>query len=576
MFDPSCMSVTLRFISTDRFPILVVCEFDHPDLDKPIVRVRGRRRPQFVFAKGLQALCSILLKHKTGTSGPFIGTEKSGIAALISASEKDKLKERNWFSLLFAPPDNKLKPLIFGCFEWAALSPIYAEFSISPDVLPSQNIIVYVDDHTREIDTNDKLNEMASQLDEASASCIDRDTHYGDAALGPILSAEKQIGQALVAYYAAERNLQGNAPRPYRFRLGKQVIGSALLTKDAWLDLKVDLSLDEPCYQHAPHEHTSRHLMPTEISKYRSVYERQGIGGWNDPVYRLCKVHVTNTSFNASFRDDWFADWRFSVGLLREELIHALEQTNENVSEVIANRGDLLPARERWLPDTASFENYNNRICIGGPVCLFALARKEQKDYALIIQDRSKEVTDGRNCISVVPQGIHQKMGRIAQQIPLSLSCFRELYEELFGGVEVKRTDIVSSDLQPDWFMDRHLAMRWFRDNLRNRDKYCMRMTCYGIESVSAAYNIGVLLVVHDPGFWERYVKNVDGLDKSWETDDLHCISSLDRKRIHDLLKDERWTVEGLCPFLEGLKQLKDFDADRVISLEDITVLSQP
>jgi hypothetical protein len=84
-------------------------------------------------------------------------------------------------------------------------------------------------------------------------------------------------------------------------------------------------------------------------------------------------------------------------------------QENELIDSLSVGGTDTLedlPLRSYYLPTTSSLLDLNSRICAGGPLALFAIARSRRSrkgaraDYALLIQDvfaphrRSEAVID--------------------------------------------------------------------------------------------------------------------------------------------------------------------------------------
>jgi hypothetical protein len=134
-----------------------------------------------------------------------------------------------------------------------------------------------------------------------------------------------------------------------------------------------------------------------------------------------------------------FVDYALTLDLLENELIDSL-----SVDDIDAPQD--LPLRSFYLPTTSSLVDLNSRICAGGPLALFAVARSRRSrkggspDYALLIQERSGRVLNSARRLAVIPKAFHQPLVDFSDEAQLSATIERELEEELFGRPEVDST----------------------------------------------------------------------------------------------------------------------------------------
>lgn len=278
---------------------------------------------------------------------------------------------------------------------------------------------------------------------------------------------------------------------------------------------------------------------------------------WDSQIYRLVELDLGSNQMKARFATDSFLHYRFTDGLLLDEFVNRLLDKDLNIEEIVINSAQLLPQRHRILPDGCSLVDFPARMCVGGPIVVFAMARpKPDNDYVIPIQRRSKAVTDSQEMLSVIPQAYHQHMVDEKKEINLSSSVFREIFEELFEGEEAEKKP---RRLKHDWYMHESEPMNWL---LKHRDAYTLQIICAGINLHVGSYEFGVLCAIHDPAFWTKYGSKIKA---NYEANPgIEGVSSLEISRLRNLFRSPEWASEGLFAFVECMKRLEALDPKKV------------
>ncbi|TWG07575.1 hypothetical protein FHU35_11192 [Saccharopolyspora dendranthemae] len=245
-----------------------------------------------------------------------------------------------------------------------------------------------------------------------------------------------------------------------------------------------------------------------------------------------------------------FIEYAVSMDLLENELIDTLA----------ASTPDQLPMRDHYLPNLYSVLDFTGRLCAGGVLALCAIARpsdpyRGEKDFALVVQQRSSHVLNAAQRLSVIPKGFHQPMTDLHADAQLASTLMRELEEELFGRQDVDNTvggACAAAPLHPGRMSE---PMRWL---MADESRIRMECTGFGLNLVSGNYEFACLLVIEDDEFWTRYGGEIEA---NWETSGLRLYSSLDHVLVSDLVTNESWSNEGLFAFLQGIRSLRESNA---------------
>jgi hypothetical protein len=215
------------------------------------------------------------------------------------------------------------------------------------------------------------------------------------------------------------------------------------------------------------------------------------------------------------------------------------------------------PLRDAWLPTVNAGLAFASRVCVGGPVCLVAIAEGDQ--YQLLVQERSTQVLNVTGTLAVIPKAFHQPTVDAYGETRISTTIERELEEELLGRADLEQ--LSADDMRraaPLHPSNASAPMTWLR---AHPDSWRIECTGFGINMVTGNYEFSCLVVIDDPTWWTSYAHL---LEANWEARRLHRYSSLDSDGIMHLIGDSRWSNEGLFAFIEGLRRLAELGSSRV------------
>lgn len=373
------------------------------------------------------------------------------------------------------------------------------------------------------------------------------------------LSALQRINRYALGRHLVQRlyrdRLATSGLEFFSFVIGDRRLQTGILARAEWRNLRIPVSSETERATLRDGTRPAFKPTPAEIVDIVSSTELLGLRLWDDPIFRLISVDFGQTVASTTFSEDRFLRYRFTDGLVIDELTNALRTNAFDVNAVQMRWRELLPLRDRILPDGEAFLNFPARLCAGGITMLVALARP-QGDFAFFVQNRSGTVHDSQGMLSVVPRAFHQGMVAPKMEVAPSFSAFREIYEELFGGEEAEK-DV--RRIRPDWFFA-HPALQWF---LHHETDYSLHYTCFGLDAVSGNYQAGFLLAVSDPQYWEEFSHE---MLHNWESESRGTwyLSSRDAGAIGELIQRPNWTGEGLYTLVQCLRALEEQDPPRV------------
>ncbi|SFT09596.1 hypothetical protein SAMN05660874_05675 [Saccharopolyspora flava] len=268
------------------------------------------------------------------------------------------------------------------------------------------------------------------------------------------------------------------------------------------------------------------------------------------PLYRLLDLEIRPGKISAEVGTVPFIEYAASMDLLENELIDALA----------AGTPAQLQLRDRYLPNLDSVLNLSGRLCAGGVLALCAIARppdryRGDRDFALVVQQRSNHVLNAAQKLSVIPKGFHQPMTDLHADAQLTSTLLREMEEELFGRQDVDNTvdgTCAAAPLHPGRMSE---PMRWL---MADESRLRMECTGFGLNLMSGNYEFACLLVIEDDEFWTRYGGEIEA---NWEASGLRLYSSCDQLLVGDLISDESWSNEGIFAFAQGIRRLRESSA---------------
>jgi len=370
------------------------------------------------------------------------------------------------------------------------------------------------------------------------------------------------LKQATKRYYDA-RGFKETGLSEYSVAVDGHTVHSGMAVLPEWIGLNNPLNDTHESASFLPIQPPKVEFVQEQVLHLLHTIELMNLRLWGGPIYRLLNVDFSSGLTRSSFAEVDFLHYRFTVGLVIDELVDALSKYDFSVDKVLANANSLLPVRNRILPDGQSLLGFQERICAGGITMVFAMPRpKPYNDFIFPIQQRSAIVADGHGMLSIIPRGFHESLTDQQKDVAPSISCYREIYEELFGGKEVEQH---TERLRHDWFFGER-QMRWFIDH---KDSYELICTCFGIDMVSGNYQFGTLLIIHDGKYWDTFGNEIRA---NWEGKErtTRPISTKDSAALEELIQQGNWTGEGLQTLCEALLFLKK-RYPRKVSLPNIT-----
>lgn len=390
-----------------------------------------------------------------------------------------------------------------------------------------------------------------------------------------------QLAQALVAYYCDPSPGDVGAAF-YRARVGGVPLILSVLAQPGWLGTAVRLATDQERFRLAADapDPSAEPLDPAAVEAALlrlADVEMSGTVLVNNPLYRLLDIAITQHRLEATVAPADFASYALTMDLLETELVNALATAGSPLlgSTDPPHTPTRLPLRDACLPALTSALAVSDRLCVGGPVALLAVARpgarrsQREPDFVLLIQERSARVLNVTGKLAVVPKAFHGPTVEPAGDASLSASLERELEEELLGREDLEHLS-ENSHRQADPFHPDRLSepMRWLLDRART-DAYRVECLGFGINMVTGNYEFPCLIVIDDEEWWARYGGQVQA---NWEIARIHCCSSRDTAGLQALTTDPRWSNEGLFAFLEGLRRLAQLDTGSRLALPKIDV----
>jgi hypothetical protein len=342
---------------------------------------------------------------------------------------------------------------------------------------------------------------------------------------------QHQIARSLRDYYTGMVDGFGT----YRARHGGiHTAVTSILTCPRWLDLKCKLIPENDrltVVRGVPDPGTALDQLTADHAVQR-IAEMLALGFRlvDTPLYRLLRIDIGNGALAGDLDLIPFVRYALTMDLLEGELVDA----------VAAGRSDVLPLRDRLLPDVTSVLNLSHRLCSGGALALCAIARpatgRRPADYVLLIQERSGRVINAARRLAVIPKGFHEPLVDYRAEAQIAATLRREMEEELFGRADVDNTEVEQLTTDPMHPSRLSEPMRWLTEQAGRLHLEC---TGFGLNLVSGNCEFAGLIVINDDEFWPRFGGQITA---NWESGALRQYSSLDKPLDHRL--DQRPRVE--------------------------------
>jgi hypothetical protein len=342
---------------------------------------------------------------------------------------------------------------------------------------------------------------------------------------------------------------------------GEGQADTSIVTRPEWLDLRLVLGVGDDQLQLRSASPASR--LPIDELVADAAVERIaymvaiGTRFANRPLYQLRQLEVDNRRLSGEVALTDVTTYALTMDLLEHETLDAI---------VTAGNSTTLPLRSRLLPSLDVLKDIGSRLCVGGPLALFAAARPGTRirggepDYMLLVQQRSNHVINAAGRLAVIPKSFHEPLIDFSDDAQLSATLERELEAELFGREDVDATIGMHRHAEPFHLTRLSEPMRWLIDHT-DPGQWRMECTGFGFNLVSGNFEFASLIVIDDEEWWNRYGGQVEA---NWETQGLRRYSSRDRSSLANLVHDEAWSNEGLFAFAQGLNRLGETGGDRV------------
>lgn len=372
--------------------------------------------------------------------------------------------------------------------------------------------------------------------------------------------SRQAVAQALASYYRDDHARTS----PYTFSVDGRSILTSVLTCPDWLDLALALGQGQDHMALAPDPESEALKLDEQAADAAAARIAEALATdtriMNRPLYRLRQISVSRNGFAGLVSLVDFVSYALTLDLLERETLDAIADGKANLTEA-------LPLRNRYLPSVEAVTSLSDRLCVGGPLALFAAARPGSRsrhgeaDYVLLVQQRSSRVVNAAGRLAVIPKAFHEPLIDFSDDAQITATLERELEEELFG-----RPDLDTNEAGARYADPLHLSrlsepMRWLIDH-NDGTHWRMECTGFGLNLISGNFEFASLIVVEDEEWWTRYGGHVEA---NWESEGLRRYSSLDRDALAHLMHDDAWSNEGLFAFAQGLRRLSQTGGDRVM-----------
>lgn len=275
---------------------------------------------------------------------------------------------------------------------------------------------------------------------------------------------------------------------------------------------------------------------------------------FNADLYAVRDIDISPDALSGQLSLTDFREYALTTDLVTTELVDAL--ADDPTPSLNA-----LPLRQRYLPSIEAAQNLGTRGPGGGILSLFAAARPARHgrpaDYLILVQERSRQVVNANGQLAVIPKAFHQPMVNFTDDAHLSATLTRELEEELFGRDDLELgAQGVADPTHPSRLSE---PMRWLNDH---QDPSIWQMDCtgFGINLLTGNYEFSAVTAIHDEQWWIQFGGQVMA---NWEASHVQQFSSRDPVALRRLIRDDRWSNEGLFALLRGLQRLAEIAPDR-------------
>lgn len=303
-------------------------------------------------------------------------------------------------------------------------------------------------------------------------------------------------------------------------------------------------------------------IIRKQAASVSNKFNQMGVRFWDQDIYRLIADPFLGDKPKLSFSVSRFLNYRFTAGLLEDEILDSLVNNENDTNYIVRERVSTLPIRQEILPTATSLGYLSERISAGGLSCVVAMARGHPyNDYCIPLQLRSQSVAEGRGVYTASLQAWHQPIaGDHKNEVNLYWTVLREMFEELYGGEEVIEE---SSRLRHDWYLKESSGVAYIHNN---PDKISLEFLGIGLNAMLGTYDCAILLAIHDTEFWENHSS---AMIQNWENKKWLLLSTKEDVMLSlENVFNMGWFDQGMFSLSQGLLRLKQIDERRVQNLD--------
>jgi hypothetical protein len=258
------------------------------------------------------------------------------------------------------------------------------------------------------------------------------------------------LADAVVAYY-------GEPAAFYTVRVGQAVRTLSILIEEGSAGVAVPLGGGEESCRLSTGGGITIRLTDAQVRAALNRLAGAEVRGTvmvNNPLYGLVGLDLGAGGLAAEFACTDFAAYALTADLLETELRDLLRDGRRDP------RREPTPLRDVWLPSVQAGHDFAHRVCVGGPVCLLAIAEGDQ--YHLLVQERSTQVLNVTGTLAVIPKAFHQPTVDAYGETLISMTLEREMEEELLGRPDLEHLSTGSSKrAAPTHPLNASEPMRW-------------------------------------------------------------------------------------------------------------------
>lgn len=228
---------------------------------------------------------------------------------------------------------------------------------------------------------------------------------------------------------------------------------------------------------------------------------------WND--YHSCALQVEETEDGPRIHVGVcrYLQYLSVSGSLEDETFRAVERRSKR-------RPPRAPLRDRGFSSVDDAARGGLGVHSIGMVTAFVY--KDGESEMVLIHRRSPNVSTYSGALGVVPMFSCQTtdLGP-ATEVSLTNNFLRELYEELYGGLEAQSA---STRVQKNWYESVEELAPYVSPKSREK----LRIIGFGFDARNAQLIIGSIFTIDDPTFVKTEIPRMRG---NWEMSDIDIIS---------------------------------------------------